>query len=304
MDLNTPRDPVPNMPDLGQVLGREAAFREFPLVARRQREVQVVMRQSVCNAVSRHGREQTDVEVCGVLVGNVYHDAIGPFVYVEHSIRGEHAGNQMAQVTFTAETWAHIQSVMDETYPNSRVIGWYHTHPGFGIFLSGMDLFIHQNFFNGPEQIALVFDPISGEEGVFVWRNGAAVREVILVEEDEVVDIHRVGVSLRDMPPLCAAGDDLSSRLTRLEQRQRLNEKLLGIAVLVAICWPILLTYWRSSAMPRTAEPTSESRSERRPPVRHTQEDHRATSEETISPRRNAWANDAQNQEGHNEQRE
>ncbi len=31
--------------------------------------------------------------------------------------------------------------------PNIDIVGWYHTHPSFGIFLSHHDLFIHQNFF-------------------------------------------------------------------------------------------------------------------------------------------------------------
>ena len=35
-----------------------------------------------------------------------------------------------------------------------------------------MDLFIHDNFFNFPWQIAFVYDPLGGDEGSFVWRAG------------------------------------------------------------------------------------------------------------------------------------
>ena len=35
-----------------------------------------------------------------------------------------------------------------------KIVGWYHTHPGFGVEFSEMDLFIQQNFFGGPAQIA------------------------------------------------------------------------------------------------------------------------------------------------------
>jgi hypothetical protein len=44
-----------------------------------------------------------------------------------------------------------------------------------------MDLFIQDNFFNLPWQTALVYDPKSGEEGAFIWRNGRPVREEFLV---------------------------------------------------------------------------------------------------------------------------
>jgi proteasome lid subunit RPN8/RPN11 len=50
------------------------------------------------------------------------------------------------------------------------VVGWHHTHPGFGVFLSGYDLFIHQHFFREPWQIALVIDPQRQELGFFQWR--------------------------------------------------------------------------------------------------------------------------------------
>jgi proteasome lid subunit RPN8/RPN11 len=49
-------------------------------------------------------------------------------------------------------------------------VGWYHSHPGLGVFLSEQDRFIHKSFFGDePWYIAVVFDPASGERGVFVW---------------------------------------------------------------------------------------------------------------------------------------
>jgi hypothetical protein len=87
-------------------------------------------------------------------------------------------------VTFTSETWTHIHDQMDGRFPNMRIVGWYHTHPGFGIFLSDMDVFIQENFFGEPWQIAFVDDPKGGDRGSFVWRGGAPVREPYLVKED------------------------------------------------------------------------------------------------------------------------
>src|SRR2546430_812785 len=99
---------------------------------------QVIVKRSVLNAIHRHGHSTLDVEVCGVLVGNVVRDNAGPFLIVEASIEGEFAGHSAAQVTFTAQTWNHIHGVMDRDHPDQRIVGWYHTHPGFGIFLSDM----------------------------------------------------------------------------------------------------------------------------------------------------------------------
>ena len=47
------------------------------------------------------------------------------------------------------------------------MIGWYHSHPGWGVFLSDRDQFICESFFVGRLDIAMVVDPQSKELGVF-----------------------------------------------------------------------------------------------------------------------------------------
>ena len=131
-------------------------------------EFQPVVHESALEAIRLHGEEDTTVEVCGVLVGRIYESNGAALVYVDDIVRGSHASGRNSAVTFTADTWAHIDREMDERHPGKRIVGWYHTHPGFGIFLSEMDLFIHDNFFNLPWQVAVVFDPVRKEEGMFL----------------------------------------------------------------------------------------------------------------------------------------
>ena len=150
----------------------------------RQRKFQVVFRRSALNDIRAHGCLTPDIEVCGVILGTVYRDLQGAWCYVEANIRGNHAAGRNAQVTFTSETWTHIHEYREKRYPGLRIVGWYHTHPGFGIFLSEMDLFIQQSFFAEPWQLAFVDDPKGGDRGVFVWRKGSPVREPYLVKED------------------------------------------------------------------------------------------------------------------------
>jgi len=123
-------------------------------------------------ALWEHAALDTSVEICGVLVGSWHRDEIGPFVKIVESIRGEGAETRFAEVTFTHQTWAKINAEMDTKFANLSIVGWYHTHPDFGIFLSDRDRFIQEHFFSGPGQIAHVIDPIRKIEGVFVWRDG------------------------------------------------------------------------------------------------------------------------------------
>lgn len=199
---------------------------------------QVVFRRSALNAIYAHGRSSAEVEVCGVLVGDVYRDDAGPFLLIDAIVRGDHAGSANAQVTFTAETWNHIQGVMETEHPDRRIVGWYHTHPNFGIFLSDMDLFIHGNFFNMPWQVAFVYDPVTGDEGVFVWRDGKTERAPFNVEEDVEKEIPTIAVSAE---LTAAALADFSRRLQSIERRQRTARVLQVLFLIVALAWPFIL---------------------------------------------------------------
>lgn len=186
MDVTSPDRTKSTRPDFQSVDASAWMERPFPDTANRPpHNVAIVIKQSVLNAIHRHGHERTDVEICGVLVGNGFRDREGAFVHVVGSIQGNHAASQLAQVTFTAETWNHIHCELDQSWPKERILAWYHTHPGFGIFLSPMDLFIHESFFNADEQFALVYDPLSADEGVFVWTQGNTERAAIAIEPDE-----------------------------------------------------------------------------------------------------------------------
>ena len=137
----------------------------------RNEGLRVFFTPEVHQALWRHAVLDTSVEICGVLVGSWHRDQAGPFVKIVESIRGEGAETRFAEVTFTHETWAKINAEMDNKFSKLSIVGWYHTHPDFGIFLSDRDRFIHEHFFSGPGQIAHVIDPIRKTEGVFIWRN-------------------------------------------------------------------------------------------------------------------------------------
>lgn len=113
--------------------------------------------------LAAHARESLQAEVCGVLVGEVCKDDEGIYTDVQAIIRGQAASEGSTHVTFTQATWNAIHETMDREHAERSIVGWYHTHPGFGVEFSEMDLFIQKNFFSGEAQVALVTDPISGE---------------------------------------------------------------------------------------------------------------------------------------------
>ena len=132
----------------------------------------VVVDSEVVRRIRQQARSSSATEICGVLIGQDRDLRIE----VKECIEGENADQAGAHVTFTQDTWEHIYAVKDKKFPNERIVGWYHSHPGFGVFLSEHDTFIHKNFFSSPGQVAWVFDPHSDEEGCFGWVSGRIER--------------------------------------------------------------------------------------------------------------------------------
>ncbi len=133
----------------------------------------LIMNSEVLRRIRQHARSESKTEVCGVLIGREEDDGN---LRIEACIAGVNAAQGGSHVTFTQDTWEHIYKIKDKEYPDERILGWYHSHPGFGVFLSDHDTFIHKNFFSAPQQVAWVYDPHSDEEGCFGWVNGRLER--------------------------------------------------------------------------------------------------------------------------------
>jgi proteasome lid subunit RPN8/RPN11 len=153
------------------------------------RQPAVLIAGEVARRIRQHARSSMKSEICGVLIGQ---DRPGR-IEIQACIAGANADEAGAHVTFTQDTWEHIYQVKDKECPDHRIVGWYHSHPGFGVFLSDHDTFIHKNFFASPGQVAWVFDPHSDEEGCFGWVGAKLER----LSQIAVVD-HRGGETVQE----------------------------------------------------------------------------------------------------------
>lgn len=62
-----------------------------------------------------------------------------------------------------------MHDMLKQTGRNETVVGWYHSHPGFGCWLSGVDCNTQQGFeVLNPRSVAVVVDPIQSVRGKVV----------------------------------------------------------------------------------------------------------------------------------------
>ena len=136
-----------------------------------QANKEIYIFQKTYKEIRQFTKNKTEIESGGILVG----DAIEKFGKTNIMIRGfieaKHSEGTPTTLKFTHETWKYVHTMIDKLYPDMKIVGWIHTHPSFGIFLSEYDKFIQGNFFNDKNQIAYVVDPIQKTEGFFFWKN-------------------------------------------------------------------------------------------------------------------------------------
>lgn len=118
-------------------------------------------------------------ECGGLLIGNVYvAEHNGRDVTFTAVVDAVPADEAAAGPTFVEMGVADLLAVTDHLRrlreqhdgreaADLRIVGWYHTHPGFGVFMSGTDQSTQRHVFGMPWQVAVVYDPLNGEYGVF-----------------------------------------------------------------------------------------------------------------------------------------
>jgi proteasome lid subunit RPN8/RPN11 len=195
--------------------------------------------------LEEHAFSRTDAEVGGFLVG--VKDA-GSSVKLTGIVPALSAESGQAHLTITHDVWDEVLPQVEQEFPGDVIIGWYHTHPGFGLFLSPYDMFIQEGFFPSEHQVALVIDPLAGELGYFGWRDG------------EVVETHREATTRAALRTESADGSSPQSAAGR----RRISS--IAVAVAMALALVVFVGGWfigqnaattvTSSAVASTPAPT------------------------------------------------
>jgi proteasome lid subunit RPN8/RPN11 len=115
-------------------------------------------------AMQSHAGQDILREQAGILCGQAYLDPGGQlYIEVATAVAVETV-NTASNFRFHQKSW---QAVWNRMGRDANILGWYHSHPGMGIFLSATDLRTQQLYFGTAWQIAVVLDPVSRELGVF-----------------------------------------------------------------------------------------------------------------------------------------
>ncbi|KAK0230951.1 Mov34-domain-containing protein [Armillaria luteobubalina] len=114
----------------------------------------------------KHGRAGVPMEVMGLMLGEFVDEYT---VQVIDVFAMPQSGTTVSVESVDHVFQAKMVDMLKQTGRPEMVVGWYHSHPGFGCWLSSVDINTQQSFESlNSRSVAVVVDPIQSVKGKVV----------------------------------------------------------------------------------------------------------------------------------------
>ena len=128
------------------------------------------------NEILERIRSEIDVphEQIGLLIGEFSDNQL----VVNDAISGTSSANRSLSI-LSPEILAEVADDILNGRINGRIIGWYHSHLGSGVFMSPIDIETHSRLLQfSNDVIAMVMDSVVNQFGIFIYdaQSGSLVQ--------------------------------------------------------------------------------------------------------------------------------
>lgn len=177
----------------------------------------------------KHGRAGVPMEVMGLMLGSFVDDFT---IKVVDVFAMPQSGTGVSVEAVDPVFQMQMTEMLKMTGRPEIVVGWYHSHPGFGCWLSGVDVNTQTSFEQlNPRAVAVVVDPIQSVKGKVVIDAFRSINpQMIMVGQEPRQTTSNVGHLNKPSLQALIHGLDrhyysinISYRHTELEQKMLLN---------------------------------------------------------------------------------
>ncbi len=123
----------------------------------------VYITKSALSGIQHHFKEAAERhrEAMGLLLGCACIDENGlPFTMVDAYATAQNDASA-THVRFAPAAFSELSKLLASRQRDELVVGWAHSHPSYGCFLSPTDLKTQQDYFGESFHTALVIDPLA-----------------------------------------------------------------------------------------------------------------------------------------------
>ncbi len=133
--------------------------------------------------ILRHSRSSEN-EVIGLLVGDQHTWKGRSYTLIDGHVEGN-------QGSATSVIFQNINSLLQSLtgiHSDKLIVGWYHSHPNLGCFLSHTDRSTHLEGYGDPWDVALVLDPTRKKYAFFKYDEGRFYSPTYVIFAEQVAN--------------------------------------------------------------------------------------------------------------------
>jgi len=143
------------------------------LVGRHAVPLRVYLRRAAWDVIDQlAAAHEPPREAGGVLLGRACRDEEGPLILVEDALPSPHGSPVLGPFRFAQQDWDFFYARWRRQGARQLVVGWFHTHPGYGARPTSYDHILAERYFPEWWQLTYIIDPVNMRQGIFHWQDG------------------------------------------------------------------------------------------------------------------------------------
>lgn len=156
-------NPFGNFAGMEGLLGRGGRGGQPPSEKKPDTSEQIVVSSLALLKMLKHGRAGVPLEVMGLMLGTFIDEYTTKIVDV---FAMPQSGTGVSVEAVDPVFQAKMLEMLKQTDRAENSVGWYHSHPGFGCWLSATDINTQQSFEQlDNRNVSVVIDPIQSVKG-------------------------------------------------------------------------------------------------------------------------------------------
>lgn len=141
--------------------------------------LRIYMEDYVHTYLYQYARSSATGEKLAVLMGKHLMIDGKNTVFISGVIQARFTEKLKGMETITGQSWKYISEEIEKYFPDLEIVGWMHSRPSFGAFVTSRDEAYHKKVFGGKDQVFFVVDPVDRQDRFYVLNeNSTALRPV------------------------------------------------------------------------------------------------------------------------------
>ncbi|HIW25708.1 MAG TPA: LysM peptidoglycan-binding domain-containing protein [Firmicutes bacterium] len=141
--------------------------------------LRIYMEDYVHTYLYQYARSGATGEKLAVLMGKQFVLDGKETVFISGVVQARFTEKLKGMETITGQSWKYISEEIEKYFAGLEVVGWMHSRPSFGAFVTSRDEAYHKKVFGGKNQVFFVVDPADRQDRFYVLNeNKTALRPV------------------------------------------------------------------------------------------------------------------------------